>query len=384
MYRLSRSVPLWAACVAAIAPFATIHAQQTFTPKTIVQWGQGGERERAMLTQMGLGQLAQGQFGLATADLNADGRPEIIVLGISACDSTGCPVVALKSDGPGKVQPIFAQKVAARLAITNEALNGYNAFAAADQAGAIMKNAAGQLIVYPVGATGQAAATPPAAQPPAAPAARPPTVARAPAPAAAAPAAPAAVSAAATAVANARALFTGEGQPPWHDANAVYIPVCLFPRCLNMQIVEKTGIGTDKAMIRGAVTPEDAARWCAIYMPRDRLCPENEVANFGTAGGATGRPKASTIEANCTAGTMRAIDNSPYTYNGTWPDGGPGAGRAKFSGLYGGGVGTRIFEQQGQTSASQSIYLLAREPNSGEALAIQWELLCPGVTPAVQ
>ncbi len=87
------------AVLATLIPLAPAHAQQTFTPKAIVQWGQGGERERGMLTQMGFAQLAQGQFGLSVADLNADGRPEILVLSLPACDDAGCVVTALQSGG---------------------------------------------------------------------------------------------------------------------------------------------------------------------------------------------------------------------------------------------------------------------------------------------
>jgi hypothetical protein len=363
--------------LAALAPCAFAQAPQTFTPKSIVQWGQGGDRERGMLTQMGYAQLAQGQFGLSVADLNADGRPEIIVTTLSACDGAGCPVVALQSGGAGKVTQIFAQKVAGRLAITNEKVNGYNAFAAADQAGAIIKDPMGKPLVYPVGTSGQAAATPPAAAPPATAAARPPAAAPAPAAALAVPAAPAAPSGAPS---PRMALATGTGQPAWQTSGAEYLPVCMFPRCLNPKIVEKTGVGTDKAAARGEVTVEDATRWCGLYMPKDRLCAQTEIANGGTAGGMTGRAKDPTAVANCVAGMLRAIDGFSYKYAGTWPDG-AGKGRVKFDGT---GVGSRIFEQQGarqMESGAQSIYEIARDPNSGEALAIQWEILCKGAAP---
>jgi hypothetical protein len=104
--------------LAGFGPCAFAQAQQTFTPKTIVQWGQGGDRERAMLTQMGYAQLAQGQFGLSVADLNSDGRPESSVLSLGACDGAGCPVTALHFAGAGTVPQIFAQKRGGRRAGT--------------------------------------------------------------------------------------------------------------------------------------------------------------------------------------------------------------------------------------------------------------------------
>ena len=376
MRTLPRSAPSLALVVAALGPCALAQAQQTFTPKAIVQWGQGGDRERAMLTQMGYAQLAPRQFGLSVADLNSDGRPEIIVLSLGACDGAGCPVTALQNAGGGKVQQIFAQKLGGRLAITNETVNGYNAFAAADPAGAIMKDGAGRPLVYTVGATGQAAAAAaPPTSPPPAPAARPPAAA------AGAPAAPPAAPPPAAAAANSRfARATGEGQRPWQTSGAEYIPVCTFPRCLSPKVVEKSGIGTDKALVRGEVTVEDATRWCETYNPGYRVCVEAEVTNNGSHGGMFGRRGRDTIEANCVAGTMRAIDGASYTYVGTWPDG-PGAGRPKFGGA---GGGTRIFEQQGaqqMASGQQSLNELAYGANSGESLALQWEILCKGSAP---
>jgi MFS family permease len=49
--------------------------------------------------------------------------------------------------------------------------------------------------------------------------------------------------------------------------------------------------------------------------------------------------------------------------------------------------GTRFFEQQGLgavNSGQTSLAELSRENNSGEALAIQWEILCKGAAPPVR
>jgi hypothetical protein len=368
--------------IAALGPSVCAQAQQTFTPKGIVQWGQGGDRERAMLTQMGYGQLAQGQFGLSVADLNADGRPEILVLSMGACDNAGCPVTALQSGGQNDVRQLFSQRVGGRLAITNETVGGYNAFAAADPLGSIMKDAAGRQLVYPVGAGAQAGAAAPVAAPSAAP---PRPVAAAPTTAPSPAAAPAAVARAQPAIAPERlAIVTGEGRPDWRTPGAEYLPVCTWPRCLNPQIAEKIGVGTEKATARGDVTTDDATRWCRIHMPNYSACVEVEMANNGTRGGLFGRRFVARAEANCVAGTLRAVDGATYTYAGTWPDGGPGAGRARFSGT---GNGTRFFEQQGLgavNSGQTSLAELSRENNSGEALAIQWEILCKGAAPPVR
>jgi hypothetical protein len=83
--------------------------------------------------------------------------------------------------------------------------------------------------------------------------------------------------------------------------------------------------------------------------------------------------------ANCQAGTMTAIDELQYTYVGTWPSG-PGAGRPRFKGPHT-TDGTTQFEQQGGVQVASGAYSIAdvaNGPNSGESLAIQWEILCAG------
>jgi hypothetical protein len=81
---------------------------------------------------------------------------------------------------------------------------------------------------------------------------------------------------------------------------------------------------------------------------------------------------------------MTAVDELAYTYAGTWPAGGPGAGRPRFKGPHT-TDGTTQFEQQGAVqlqSGAYSIADVANQPNSGESLAIQWEILCGTKVPA--
>jgi hypothetical protein len=64
---------------------------------------------------------------------------------------------------------------------------------------------------------------------------------------------------------------------------------------------------------------------------------------------------------------------------GTWPDG-PGRGRARFQGNLS-QIGGRQFQQQdvaGLANGSTTIYQMGAGANSGESLAIQWEILCAG------
>jgi hypothetical protein len=352
---------LWlkVAAFAAFAPLALAQAPQTFTPKQIVQFAPGGDKERAGLSRLpGLADIVKGQFGIGAADLNGDGTAEMIVLSL-VCDNAGCPVVVLQS-APGKViAPIFVRKVAGRVAVTNEKVNGYYALAAADQSGAIMKDARGQQIVYTLGAVTPAGSAPGGAS------ATPPQAA--PKPAAGSSAAPPPT----TAAGGARV------------AGGEFLPVCLLERCLNPRVTSKSGVGTTNAAADAAVTKDDATAWCAKFNKGNPTCVDDQVAQGGTAGGAKYRSNAFKATANCASGKLTAVDGRSYTYVGKWPDSGPGAGRPKFQGSAG-EVGGRLFEQQDGpqvANGSMSIFQVALEPNAGESLAIQWELLCAGAAP---
>ena len=158
------STALKIASVAAFAPLALAQAPQIFTLKQIVQLAPGGDKERAAFSRLpGLADIVKGQFAIGAADLNGDGSLEMIVASL-VCDSAGCPVVVLQSAG-NDIAPIFVRKIAGRVAITREKVNGYYALAAADQKGAIMKDAQGRQIVYPIGAPTPANAAPAPAQP---------------------------------------------------------------------------------------------------------------------------------------------------------------------------------------------------------------------------
>ena len=347
-----------------LVPLALAQAPQTFTPKAIVQFAPGGDRERAVLSRMpGLADLIKGQFGLGAADLNGDGKNEIVVASLS-CDATGCPVVVIE-DNAGRAAPIFARKVAGRLAITNEKLNGYFALAAADKAGAIIQDpATGKQLVYVVGANAQGTSANAAPSAPSAPRVAPPVAA----PVSPPPAPPTPPTAAVQPVA---------------QANGQFLPVCLLSRCLNPRIVSTSGVGTASAVAQAKVTREDANAWCAQFNSGNKSCVEDQLAQGGTAGGAKFRANDFKATANCATGKLNAVDGRSYMYVGTWPGGGPGAGQPKFAGSMG-EPGGRVFEQQGGpqvANGSTTIFQVALEPNAGESLAIQWQALCSGAAP---
>jgi hypothetical protein len=347
---------------AATALLASVANAQTFTPKAIVQFQQGGDKERATLSRMpALAELIKGPFGLGAADLNGDGANEIVLISLT-CDNAGCPVVVLQNN-QGRATPVFARKVAGRLAITNEKANGWFQLAAADKAGAIMKGADGKQLVYAVGANAAAAGAPAAGAPPQAAAATPPTAAAPPPTAGAAPA---------------------RAAPPSGGAklDGEFLPVCLLERCLNPRVDTKSGVGTAAAKIEAKVTTADATAWCAKWNAAYKGCVEDQMAQGGTGGGAKFRSPTYVATANCTAGELKAVDGRSYKYIGTWADG-AGAGRAKFRGSMGESPAGK-FEQQGAAQVANgatSIFQLALEPNAGESLAIQWDLLCAGARP---
>ena len=159
MELLPLSTVLGITCLAALAPLALAQTPKTFTVKQIVPLTPGGDKERAAFSHLpGLGDLAKGKFAIGAADLNGDGSLEMIIVSL-VCDDAGCPVVVLQSAG-NDIAPIFVRKIAGRVAITREKVNGYFALAAADQAGAIMKDAHGQQIVYTLGAPVAATSAP--------------------------------------------------------------------------------------------------------------------------------------------------------------------------------------------------------------------------------
>jgi len=147
------------------------------------------------------------------------------------------------------------------------------------------------------------------------------------------------------------------------------MPICTLPKCLNPRVTAKSGIGTTNAAVEAKVTPEDAAKWCAIYKPKYKLCQQEEVRN-----GWIGFKNLYRANADCVAGRMTAIDGNQYTYAGVWEDG-PGKGRPKFTTANRQFPHTKWEETGVQIHPSGSITGWGGgSPN----LAAQWEVLCAG------
>lgn len=155
-----------------------------------------------------------------------------------------------------------------------------------------------------------------------------------------------------------------------------YMPICPLPKCLNPRVTAKSGIGTANAAVEAKVTPEDAAKWCATYKPKDKLCIQEQVRS-----GWIGFKNLYRASADCVAGRMTPIDGNTYTYAGVWEDG-PGKGRPRFTTTNRRFPHTKWEETGVETHPSGSITGWGGgSPN----LAAQWEVLCAGApAPAVR
>ena len=160
------------------------------------------------------------------------------------------------------------------------------------------------------------------------------------------------------------------------NAGADIMPICSMPKCLNPRVTAKSGIGTANATVEAKVTPEDAAKWCATYKPKDKLCAQEQVRSGWIAFRNLYR-----ANADCVTGRMTPIDGNTYTYIGVWEDG-PGKGRPKFTTTNRQFPHTKWDETGVQIHPSGSITGWGGgSPN----LAAQWEVLCAGApAPAVK
>jgi hypothetical protein len=161
-------------------------------------------------------------------------------------------------------------------------------------------------------------------------------------------------------------------------ADAEYMPVCNHPKCLNPQVISKSGIGTANAVVEAKVSPEAAAKWCATYKPQYKFCSKEEVQMGGTGSKALYR-----ASADCVTGRMTAVDGNVYAYAGVWPDG-PGKDRPRFM-----NPKTRIpaqkWDETGADIAPGTKDQIIGWGGGSPNLAAQWEVLCASApAPAVK
>lgn len=122
-------------------------------------------------------------------------------------------------------------------------------------------------------------------------------------------------------------------------------------QCLSPHVTSKSGIGTSNAVAEGKISREDAEAWCQNWEPQNPLsdCVKDQLANED--------PKTVyRITADCTKGSITAVNGEKYTRDGVWTDD-IGKGRSRFRDSAG-----KIVGQD--------------EASGGLAIAQQWELLC--------
>ncbi|ULA63653.1 MAG: conserved exported protein of unknown function [Nitrospira sp.] len=151
-------------------------------------------------------------------------------------------------------------------------------------------------------------------------------------------------------------------------AGAEYLPICNLPKRLNPQVTTKAGIGTANATAEARIHPDDAAKWCAAYKPRDPLCAKEQVRS-----GWIGFRPLYRASADCAAGHLTAIDGNLYLYKGRWEDG-DGKGRPRFRRK--GDPQDLKWEGAGATVDHTGAFLDWGGGNSN--LAAQWDVLCSG------
>jgi hypothetical protein len=170
------------------------------------------------------------------------------------------------------------------------------------------------------------------------------------------------------------AVFSTAGAA--QSAGSEYLPICNLPKCLNPQVMSKSGIGTATALAEAKISTEDATKWCATYKPRDKYCPKEQVQS-----GWVGFRSLYRASADCVAGRMTAIDGGTYTYAGVWEDG-AGKGRPRFA-TSNPRVLAQKWDEPGVTLDSSGT--ITGWGGGSPNLAAQWEVLCAGApAPAVK
>ena len=113
---------------------------QRFTVDHQIKFEAGtGAARRAFMTIPEAREVVEGEFAIATEDLNDDGRKEFILIARSSqlCSDSRCSVIVLERKA-GKLEPLFTESLAEPLAVTKEKIGDYRAIAVSDNGGQIV------------------------------------------------------------------------------------------------------------------------------------------------------------------------------------------------------------------------------------------------------
>jgi hypothetical protein len=163
-------------CVAALALPAARAATLTAQP---LDFRPGNAKQAALLARVPeASEIVTDRFGLASVDLDGDGKPELVLRADSGanCGSGGCLTVVLQERGNSMVT-LLSQNLHPGLGVTDQKLGAFRALAALDAKGGIAVGDRpgtplyGKPMVYAMSGQAQAAAAPAASTAPQAPAA---------------------------------------------------------------------------------------------------------------------------------------------------------------------------------------------------------------------
>jgi hypothetical protein len=167
---------LSALCVATLALPAARAATLTAQP---LDFRPGNAKQAALLARVPeASEIVTDRFGLASVDLDGDGKPELVLRADSGanCGSGGCLTVVLQERG-NRMVTLLSQNLYPGLGVTDQKVGAFRALAALDAKGGIAVGERpgtplyGKPMVYAMSGQAQAAAVPVTS---AAPAGRPP------------------------------------------------------------------------------------------------------------------------------------------------------------------------------------------------------------------
>jgi hypothetical protein len=133
------------------------------------------------------------------------------------------------------------------------------------------------------------------------------------------------------------------------SATAEWLALC--GQCVNPTIFSQSGIGTSHAVAEARIMRAEVESWCVNWQPGDKDCVTQQLATEDLN-------KVYRATADCSAGSITAIDGKPYALAGVWDNSDIGAGHSKWR--------------------DESGKIVGRDNASGGlSISQQWEVLCP-------
>ncbi len=132
--------------------------------------------------------------------------------------------------------------------------------------------------------------------------------------------------------------------------------------CVSPSVQTASGIGTARASVVARITQADVQAWCEMFEPDDDADEDEEFGVKACMKRQLATPamqREYRASADCTSGTIIAVNGRTYRLDGTWPPGELGAGRSRWR-----DAGGELMDPS--------------NAGGGLDIAQQWEVLCPG------